>query len=607
MVYPSARRYLPVTNPTNAGGANRSKSCRNKVIGLVALTALYTAFLYRSGGAQNYLESEAGGTSGPLAASTGTGDSATTYSNPASEGMISALAKMQTAGRTLSVATWNVAAINNNPFEYWITMDDNPEYEKLMAGVESFIAAPMEHDIPVNQVFTEEMYNRLDAKMTSVAGWPSVRTYWDSDFKNRKIVSEFLKDDLLGSKRLASMPDRITNTINVANAEQPVCRPTVINMYDGDLSTMNLWYEAWEGFMFTNPLQIAVEGGTESQIPYQMLQPIKQAKYPDITDEEEQVSLPLQTMCGAIFDAILVHMMNTVAPPTTWQPLKTRMVESLNRKKVPKTLEILDKVYGQSDVITLQEVSSAFIYMAANSAIGERFYVVAPGDIDSARDQNSVIFLNKNIFPAGAASEITSLVQASFPEGAKVPVAKGDILAVTTTDKDGLKYVVASFHGDTNGLATIPVVDAILVAMKNTPTLSDHVLLFGMDANTYEEGTPGKKQDVTEFGEFYRSKGLTSCWGDVPNPSNYTTFNARTYLQPQLNKACKSTQKRKYGDVNPKDFILFGKNTFEAVETKKDNTGKKEYIEDMAFPTLDFPSDHGVLSTILKPVVVVQL
>jgi hypothetical protein len=53
--------------------------------------------------------------------------------------------------------------------------------------------------------------------------------------------------------------------------------------------------------------------------------------------------------------------------------------------------------------------------------------------------------------------------------------------------------------------------------------------------------------------------------------------------------------------VNPKDFILFGQNDFDVVQTWKDNTGKKEYIEDMAFPTLRFPSDHGILATVLKP------
>ena len=55
------------------------------------------------------------------------------------------------------------------------------------------------------------------------------------------------------------------------------------------------------------------------------------------------------------------------------------------------------------------------------------------------------------------------------------------------------------------------------------------------------------------------SKGYSSCWGDAPDPSNHTTFNARTFLQPQLQKAAKSTEKAGKGDKNPKDFILFPK------------------------------------------------
>ena len=75
-----------------------------------------------------------------------------------------------------------------------------------------------------------------------------------------------------------------------------------------------------------------------------------------------------------------------------------------------------------------------------------------------------------------------------------------------------------------------------------------------------------------------------------------------TYLQTQLNKACKKSDKRANGDVNPKDFILFGKKDFKVVQTWKDNTGEKKYIEDMAFPTLSFPSDHGISTTILDPI-----
>ena len=54
------------------------------------------------------------------------------------------------------------------------------------------------------------------------------------------------------------------------------------------------------------------------------------------------------------------------------------------------------------------------------------------------------------------------------------------------------------------------------------------------------------------------------------------------------------------GDKNPKDWILFYKADFQVLHTSKDNTGDKKYVENMVFPTLSFPSDHGVTSTVLR-------
>jgi hypothetical protein len=99
---------------------------------------------------------------------------------------------MIASGRRLAVATWNIAAINNNPFEYWITFKQNPEYEKLMINIEKFLEDPGVKDVKVNQVFTEEMFSKLDTRLTGV-GWTSVRSYWESDFRDRAIVSGFLK------------------------------------------------------------------------------------------------------------------------------------------------------------------------------------------------------------------------------------------------------------------------------------------------------------------------------------------------------------------------------------------------------------------------------
>jgi hypothetical protein len=53
------------------------------------------------------------------------------------------------------------------------------------------------------------------------------------------------------------------------------------------------------------------------------------------------------------------------------------------------------------------------------------------------------------------------------------------------------------------------------------------------------------------------------------------------------------------GDRNLKDFIVFFNADFDVIRTIKDNTGKRFYKENMVFPTLTFPSDHGITSTLL--------
>lgn len=61
-----------------------------------------------------------------------------------------------------------------------------------MKNIESFIETPGDKDVKVDQVFTNQMFKDLETRMNAV-GWPSVRSYWESDFKDRKIVNGFLK------------------------------------------------------------------------------------------------------------------------------------------------------------------------------------------------------------------------------------------------------------------------------------------------------------------------------------------------------------------------------------------------------------------------------
>merc|ERR1719367_273525 len=98
-------------------------------------------------------------------------------------------------------------------------------------------------DVAVNTVFTEDMWVELKSRIAK-QGLPHlelVEELWRSDLGERSIITELLLDKDLGKKRLVSMPDRFTNTIQVVTRKSlpsapnldPVCRPTVINNYDG--------------------------------------------------------------------------------------------------------------------------------------------------------------------------------------------------------------------------------------------------------------------------------------------------------------------------------------------------------------------------------------
>ena len=222
------------------------------------------------------------------------------------------LAETPSGEKLIRAVTWNIAAINNNPFEYWITNEDQ-SYNEMMKSVSDFIENTGDKDIPVHEVFTDAMFADLETAMRKV-GWSGVdetKRYWESSFKNRKIISEFIKDPLLGKKRLASMPDRITNTINTVTGEVTM-RPTVINCFAGDLGSVEAWWGKWLKFYFEDKITVKTSKGEETTNIYSMIPLIKKSKYPSITEEEEAVSIPLEMMCLAIFDSILVHMMKQV-------------------------------------------------------------------------------------------------------------------------------------------------------------------------------------------------------------------------------------------------------------------------------------------------------
>ena len=490
---------------------------------------------------------------------------------------------------SLKAVTWNIAAINNNPFEYWLTHPD-ANYEVLMKDVQDFVEAPGDKDCTVGSVFTPGMFEELTALMDA-QGWeaaePCAAAF--AELAERKIISGFLKDAGLGNKRLMSMPDRMTNTIDVAGGGFAY-RPSVISSFDGDMATVATWWAAWKDFHFLAPLTLPVKGGsTQAKLPCQLLSKIPRSKYPALSEEEEAMSLRLQTLCLAIFDAVLVHMLNVVSPSGEWLQLKRGILDALLHKKEARTVGILQAPpFMDSDVIFLQEVRTT---NGLAAALANDYACVTPNPPSKA-DQNSVILLRKSRFgPSVAAEDVTAAARALWPkDGAKI--SDGDLLVIKAPDAHGNKFLLASFHGDTDGLGTSPTVAAVCALAA---TLPDYTVVFGLDANTYQKPKAGKQAGVATFLEEVANHGYAASCGSSTEVR--TTFCARTYLQPQLQKACKANEKKSKGDYNSKDYILFSSSSMAVSNYGAANTVTGAHDQEMVIPTLEWPSDHSLLHT----------
>jgi len=492
----------------------------------------------------------------------------------------------------LQMVSWNLAAINNNPFEYWLTHPD-ADYAKLMEDVEQFIEAPGVRDVPVKEVLTPEMYAQLEALMTA-QGWEGAAectAEWEK-LSERKIISGFLKDADLGNKRLMSMPDRVSNTIDLAGGSATY-RPTVISSFEGAMGSVASWWPLWTSFFFTDKIELPKKG---SKLPCELITKIPRDKYPALTEQEEAISVRLQTLCLAIFDAILVHMLSVLSPGGKWLDLKREILEALTKHKESKQAALLNGFYKDCDIIFLQEVRTKTVATDLPAALGAAFIVAGP-PTPSKADQNSCVLLSSSTFDAASVTDLTKEAMALLPEGG-TKVVDGDLIVCSATLREtGKEFLLASFHGDTDGLATTRAFSGVHALAATRPQAT---LLFGLDANTYLKPKPGKQAAASDFIADFKAKGYASTFGDEPLAECLTTSNARTFLQPQLQKACKAADKASKGDFNPKDYILFPAAGFTVVEAGKDNTGKGKYVEGMVVPTLDWPSDHGaVFGTIL--------
>ena len=497
----------------------------------------------------------------------------------------------------LHTASWNIAAINNNPFEYWIT-NPNSKYEKLMVGIQSFIQNPA-NDIPLKNIFTDEMFRELCAEMKSqgISGCEEFSRFWTEEFRSKFAITGFLKDKTLGLKRLASMPDRITNTINLSSGGRSM-RPTVINAYSsGSLESVEAWWKQWKIFMFHTSVHVSSGRSSEimePQVVCNLLSPILRSKYPAITKEEQAVSVPLQILCLAILDSILVYMVNHVSP-LSWESVRRELCEALIINKSRKVQSILAQSYSDMDVIFIQEAAAIFVQNIQNDLeMHGRYAVLLPWNLDGKRDQNSMILVRRERFRESSAVDLTRSI---FNDIEGSWVAPGDLVVYSIEDVEDNRWLMASFHGDSNGLSTQPFMEVLDQFARKQ--FSDHFLIVGLDANTHSETPDIYYHSIRSFVAFITDHGMQSSWGPTPDASLHTTCSARTFLQTQFNKAV--SYEERLSKKSLKDWIVVYKHQVNQFSNmRRDNTGSKHFVDGLVLPSLQFPSDHAMVSATVE-------
>ena len=352
----------------------------------------------------------------------------------------------------LSTMSWNLAAINNNPFEYHMgdgtgtttttttttTSQVSTSHNQLMSEVANFLTKKNNNDPYLSDLFPPYMVEDLLRRMESSLHYDNrqvnvVRQLWYQDYSKRRSISNFIHDVDLGKKRLLSYPDRMTNTIRVEGVigsgrgtghhegtTHP--RPTVINCYNGSkihFQTLPRWWQEWTRFMFDDLVEVSTSSsssgsgsgkkGKEKEMtttttrhvhPHQLLRPISRLKYPALTVEEEAVSLPLQTLTLALFDLVLMWIMITIRPDGSWHENRVKICQQLVWNKSQRSRSLLETTYQHHDLLFLQEISEKFIFDIIHQSTNFRILIPPDSDdggvtFDGGRNQNSVVLVRR--------------------------------------------------------------------------------------------------------------------------------------------------------------------------------------------------------------------
>lgn len=321
-------------------------------------------------------------------------------------------------------------------------------------------------------------------------------------------------------------------------------------------------------------------------------------KYAKKYDGDSTTFLFLNIVFLAIFDGILVFMLFDIEKKhgINWQKIKENLYNILNKDKLVKTAQIINSQYADYDILFLQEVRNNLLDdLESNDAlkqIAQNYDIIFPEKV-SKNNQTSIICLRKGTFSSAEVKEVSDEYFEVYD--GKTAIGNGDLFVICVSE-----YLLISFHGDSGGMASGDLMKAIDELQRGK--YKDKKLICGIDANTHCDAVSDgkKKYAVGAFDALLKELGFCTCFDG--KPTKHTVNSARTYLQPQLNKAVKK-KKLLEDDVDfraPKDYICYLENQFGVKKgsTNVDNQGNGGYNASFEYviPSESFPSDHAIIS-----------
>jgi hypothetical protein len=367
-----------------------------------------------------------------------------------------------------------MGSLDNGPFAHW--RGQGKSVLALMSAAHAVLLDPA-RDVRMGEIFTDSMWAELREEMRAL-GWVGINetdALWRTELSHRPAYQGFVTGRSVAEKKLVAMADRYTNTLHTTDLREH-SRPSAVSCYGGNLSSVAQWWAAWRAFMFHNRLEMprdgdeaptagiaklvsrnsqtspgeAAPGAAEAVArpppppaaaaarpvsPAVRLYVMRSARYPKITAFEEAISVALQALSLALFDAALVHLLNTVR--ADWQQVGRQVCRAVLATRQEASLRILNGSYAAADALFLQEAAPAVPARLAGSAatLARTHLALVPPPVPGrAEVQTAALLLRRGAFVVETVRDHTSSVLAALPSGLLDP---GDLLVAEASGVDG--------------------------------------------------------------------------------------------------------------------------------------------------------------------------